>query len=386
MRVYAHPKKEKLSFIKLILCISFGIILISIFFYAGIIYLIFMSIKYIIPKIYKYIKSKTHIEKEMNFDDDLSYSLINTEFNDISNESNDAYTAINFYEKDELKLYEECKKFIIQTQMASTSSLQRKFNIGYNLSARIIDNLEKEGVIGPQIRALPREVLWKEYYISNYQYDYDINIFKDKVITSSNRYINIFYNTIKTKGYVDKEYFMDLLSLNEYQYDHTIEELLTNNVIVMSDGKYILSNISVNYDFVYKQDDVYDTFSKIYDSNIYKEYEKISNGLEFEVFLSTLLNKIGYKSYITQKSNDFGADIIAEKDNIKYAIQCKFYSSPIGVSAIQEVLGGKEYYNCNIGIVATNSSFTRQAIELSSKSNVVLWDGNYIIENFMTSE
>ncbi|WP_232780333.1 restriction endonuclease [Candidatus Stoquefichus sp. SB1] len=322
----------------------------------------------------------------MNFDDDLSYSLINTEFNDISNESNDAYTAINFYEKDELKLYEECKKFIIQTQMASTSSLQRKFNIGYNLSARIIDNLEKEGVIGPQIRALPREVLWKEYYISNYQYDYDINIFKDKVITSSNRYINIFYNTIKTKGYVDKEYFMDLLSLNEYQYDHTIEELLTNNVIVMSDGKYILSNISVNYDFVYKQDDVYDTFSKIYDSNIYKEYEKISNGLEFEVFLSTLLNKIGYKSYITQKSNDFGADIIAEKDNIKYAIQCKFYSSPIGVSAIQEVLGGKEYYNCNIGIVATNSSFTRQAIELSSKSNVVLWDGNYIIENFMTSE
>lgn len=219
-----------------------------------------------------------------------------------------------------------------------------------------------------------------------YYQDSNMIMPNQRCITSPNRYINIFYNTIKTKGYVDKEYFMELLSLNEYQYNHTIEELLNNNVIVMSDGKYILSNVSIDYTFEYKQDDIYDTFSKIYDSNIYKEYEKISNGIEFEIFLSTLLNKLGYKSYITQKSNDFGADIIAEKDNIKYAIQCKFYSSSIGVSAIQEVLGGKEYYNCNIGIVATNSCFTKQAIELANKSNVILWDGNYILENFMISE
>ena len=51
-------------------------------------------------------------------------------------------------------------------QKASTSLLQRKFRIGYNKAARIIDQLEADGVIGPQIGSKPREV-----YIRGYQED-----------------------------------------------------------------------------------------------------------------------------------------------------------------------------------------------------------------------
>ncbi len=54
--------------------------------------------------------------------------------------------------------YEKCKDFVIQVQKASTSLLQRHFRIGYNKAARIIDRLEAEGIIGPQMGSKPREV------------------------------------------------------------------------------------------------------------------------------------------------------------------------------------------------------------------------------------
>lgn len=54
--------------------------------------------------------------------------------------------------------YEECRAFVIQEQRASTSLLQRRFHIGYNKAARIIDQLQENGVIGPQIGSKPREV------------------------------------------------------------------------------------------------------------------------------------------------------------------------------------------------------------------------------------
>ena len=56
-------------------------------------------------------------------------------------------------------LYEEVRDFVIAAQKASTSLLQRRFGIGYNRAARIIDILEMEGIIGPQQGSKPRSVL-----------------------------------------------------------------------------------------------------------------------------------------------------------------------------------------------------------------------------------
>jgi S-DNA-T family DNA segregation ATPase FtsK/SpoIIIE len=46
-------------------------------------------------------------------------------------------------------------------QKASTSLLQRRFGIGYNRAARVIDQLESDGVIGPANGSKPREVYIK---------------------------------------------------------------------------------------------------------------------------------------------------------------------------------------------------------------------------------
>ena len=55
-------------------------------------------------------------------------------------------------------LFQEIKEYVIDVQKASTSLLQRRFGIGYNRAARMIDMLEEKGIIGPQQGSKPREV------------------------------------------------------------------------------------------------------------------------------------------------------------------------------------------------------------------------------------
>lgn len=58
-------------------------------------------------------------------------------------------------------LYDEVKHFVIQSQKASTSLIQRKFSIGYARAARLMDVLEDNGIIGPSNGAKPRKILVK---------------------------------------------------------------------------------------------------------------------------------------------------------------------------------------------------------------------------------
>ena len=57
------------------------------------------------------------------------------------------------------ELYDAVKAVVIETGRASTSYIQRMFRIGYSRAAALLDKLEMNGVIGPQIGSKPREVL-----------------------------------------------------------------------------------------------------------------------------------------------------------------------------------------------------------------------------------
>lgn len=56
-------------------------------------------------------------------------------------------------------LYPDAKWFVIEEQRASASLLQRQFRVGYNRAARLVDDLEANGVIGPSSGSKPRNVL-----------------------------------------------------------------------------------------------------------------------------------------------------------------------------------------------------------------------------------
>lgn len=131
-------------------------------------------------------------------------------------------------------------------------------------------------------------------------------------------------------------------------------------------------------------DDLHEIFVKGVSTYRNISIEKIDNdmnGYQFEVFCGDLLQKNGFsKIKVTQSSADYGADVIAYRDGVKYAIQCKKYSSPVGITAIQEVVASKSMYDCHVGVVLTNNSFTSSAVTLANKTGVLLWGREKLIE------
>ncbi len=100
-------------------------------------------------------------------------------------------------------------------------------------------------------------------------------------------------------------------------------------------------------------------------------------GLDYERHVAALLPGMGYRNvHVTKGSGDFGADIIAidRKTGQKTCFQCKLYSYPVGVKAVQEVTAAKSYYNCSKAVVITNSTFTDGARKLARANGVTLME------------
>lgn len=105
----------------------------------------------------------------------------------------------------------------------------------------------------------------------------------------------------------------------------------------------------------------------------------VMEGRDFEYYCAELLKKHGFLEVeVTKGSGDYGIDILAEKDGITYAIQCKCYATPVGVKAIQEAYAGRDYYDCMVGAVLTNQYFTTPAVEAAKKLKILLWDRGYL--------
>lgn len=102
-------------------------------------------------------------------------------------------------------------------------------------------------------------------------------------------------------------------------------------------------------------------------------------GHEFEYFCADLLDKQGFIDVeVTRGSGDFGVDILAEKDGVTYAVQCKRYQGPVGVEAVLRTYAGKDYYDRMVGAVMTNQYFTTPAVQAAKKLRILLWDRGYI--------
>lgn len=104
-------------------------------------------------------------------------------------------------------------------------------------------------------------------------------------------------------------------------------------------------------------------------------------GTDFETLTCDILASNGFDiAESTQASVDFGVDILARKDGVSYAIQCKRYTSPVGIDAVQQIYAGRAYYECHVAVVLTNQYFTSNARKLADKLGVVLWDRDRLEE------
>lgn len=115
-------------------------------------------------------------------------------------------------------------------------------------------------------------------------------------------------------------------------------------------------------------------YRKLHRKYTLKQLDKM-DGHQFEYACADILKANGYKHVkVTRGSGDFGVDVIAEKDKVRYAIQCKRYNHKLDNTPIQEVVGGLAYYQCDKGAVMTNQYFTEPAKHLAQVNDIELLD------------
>lgn len=107
----------------------------------------------------------------------------------------------------------------------------------------------------------------------------------------------------------------------------------------------------------------------------------LMEGHAFEGWCADLLRKNGYTDVeVTPGSGDQGVDVLASKEGVKFAIQCKRYTSDLGNTPVQEVIAGRKFYHCQVGVVMTNRYFTAGAKELAETTGTLLWDRDRLRE------
>lgn len=111
-----------------------------------------------------------------------------------------------------------------------------------------------------------------------------------------------------------------------------------------------------------------------------KEKIKVETGVDYEYYIEKILEDSNYNVNRTPTTGDQGVDLIATKNDIRIAIQCKYYSKPVGNKAVQEVVAGKDYYECEYACVVSNNSFTPAAKKLASVSDVLLLNEDNIVK------
>lgn len=94
--------------------------------------------------------------------------------------------------------------------------------------------------------------------------------------------------------------------------------------------------------------------------------------LDYEKSITIKLKSLGFNARTTKASGDQGADVIAKKNDVSFAIQCKKYSKPVGNKAVQEANAGRDFYNCDYGVVVSNAGFTKSARQAANACKIIL--------------
>lgn len=190
-------------------------------------------------------------------------------------------------------------------------------------------------------------------------------IFKEDIDINTPTYLRNFPNYLTNKYFYDAIIYRFLESLefrfsketieNYYQFTENLSVNLNHELrkflFQLRKRKNTTNNSSQNFNLLH-----------------------VNSGQEFEQFCAQLFKQLGFEVKLTPASKDQGADLILlnPQTRKKFVVQCKYYTNPVGNKAVQEAIAAKTYYNADKSIVLTNSTFTRSAIELAKKADVIL--------------
>lgn len=104
------------------------------------------------------------------------------------------------------------------------------------------------------------------------------------------------------------------------------------------------------------------------------------SGLEFEKYVAKILKSRGCANVKLTEYYDWGVDIIAEKDGVRWGVQVKRYSGAVKAAAVRQAVTALNKYDCSRAMVVTNSYYSRQARELARSNNCILIDRNTLAD------
>ena len=110
-----------------------------------------------------------------------------------------------------------------------------------------------------------------------------------------------------------------------------------------------------------------------------KNYWLKLSGWQFEKEVGGIFGKLGYHVVITKGSGDGGVDLVLNKDDIKYLVQCKNHNKPIGPSGVRDLFGAMHHEHAIAGIFISSTGYTRGALEFAAGKNIQMLDVNDVI-------
>ncbi len=271
---------------------------------------------------------------------------------------------------------------------------------------KIIDDMIKE-VDDMEIVYENTLPIYKEFYesklgfVNEYMFRVATMIINDKVRISNDiekeviNYQDNNYSNIDNISSIDNiiKFWLESLAKDNVKVNnidlYTIAKI--NDVIVQTNNELLLECLTNLKDWIKYYDSKVEYLRKESDKNRYlsgdfsKEKQakafkysliNVETGEEFELYLQNLFRELNYKVKHCGKSGDQGGDLIVKKGNITYVIQAKYYTHKLDNTPIQEVVGAIRFYNANRGVVITNSTFTKKAIELANTNRIILINGD----------
>lgn len=288
-------------------------------------------------------------------------------------------------------LFLEVVNYVLSMQKASTSMLQRRFRIGYNRACNLIDQLEKEGIVGLAQGSKPRDVFYPsgtkikiESNMKSYNYSSEHNPINDAGLNNINSHLkkiitdkNVYNNDDDFNRVIKYACSLESFDMNKFQQDFDFDFAKTSSYIETLRNLEII-NYKNELTKQYTEEDIHHLIREatLLNPHIITErrLDSLSNNEDFIVYISNLLEQSGYNSSIIPISNNYGVHIIAKKDEIVYAIHCKHHLSKVGKVPIQILVSGMSQYNAHIGIVVTNNYFNNLAKDLALTNKVITWD------------
>ena|GEM_PF-5745851 len=263
---------------------------------------------------------------------------------------------------------------VLVAGMATTSLLQKKLKLGYIRAAKLLDKLEEMGIVGPFEGSKPRQILVTREQLMSMDFSNitsDSKFVPSTCITVTNNAIDV----VLMAGFASPLLLHQRLNIRFLEAEKLIDELESTGIVstpsVSNNRSILLKREQIEEKGIdIKKFDTCPQTGTNYDS---------MDGVEFEHFCAELLKKNGFINVeYTTGSGDYGVDILAEKDGITYAVQCKRQSTNVGNKAVQEVYSGRSFYGRNVGIVMTNQYYTSNAKTMAERTGIILWDREQI--------